>query len=129
MSQIFNFIFSFWSFGLMCWYSFKLAMLVMFTSFVLTLVSALFIYKPVSLQRKFTTAHNKTAALLQQIFTGLAKFQTAGAEEHAFRLWGERFAAEWHWNYKLRWNVNYQGVISVVQFSLYTLLICFVTMN
>ncbi len=91
----------------MCWYSFKLAMLVLFSSVVLTLISALFVYKSVSLQRKFTTAHNKTAALLQQIFTGLAKFRTAGAEEHAFRLWGERFADEWRWNYKLRWNLNY----------------------
>ena len=129
VSQVFNFIFSFWSFGLMCWYSFKLAMLVLFTSVMLTLISALFVYKSVSLQRKFTTAHNKTAALLQQIFTGLAKFRTAGAEEHAFRLWGERFADEWRWNYKLRWNVNYQGIVSVVQLSLHTLLVYFVTMN
>ncbi len=64
ISQVFNFVFSFWSFGLMCWYSFKLAMLVLFTSVVLTLISGLFVYKSVGLQRKFTTAHNMTAALL-----------------------------------------------------------------
>ena len=129
VSHVFNFIFSFWSFALMCWYSFKLAMLVLFISVVLAIISALFVYKSVSLQRKFTTAHNKTAALLQQIFTGLAKFRTAGAEEHAFRLWGERFADEWRWNYKLRWNSNYLSIVSVVQLSLYTLLVYFVTMN
>ena len=72
---------------------------------------------------------NKTSALLQQVFTGLAKFRTAGAEEHAFRLWGEHFADEWRWNYKLRWNNNYLGIVSVVQFSLYTLPVYFVTMN
>lgn len=129
VSQVFNFIFSFWSFGLMCWYSFTLAMLVLFISVVMTIISALFVYKSVSLQRKFTTAHNLTAALLQQIFTGLAKFRTAGAEEHAFRLWGERFADEWRWDYKLRWNNNYQSIVAVVHTSLYTLLVYFVTMN
>lgn len=129
VSRVFNFLFSFWSFALMCWYSFTLAILVLFISLVMTLVSSLFVYKSVSLQRKFTTAHNKTAALLQQVFTGLAKFRTAGAEEHAFRLWGEHFAEEWRWNYKLRWNNNHLGVVSVAQFSLYTLLVYFVTMN
>lgn len=129
VSQVFNFLFSFWSFALMCWYSFTLAILVLFISVVLTLISALFVYKSISLQRKFTTAHNKTAALLQQVFTGLAKFRTAGSEEHAFRLWGERFANEWRWNYKMRWNNNYLGIISVIQVSLYTLLVYFVTMN
>lgn len=67
VSEVFNFIFSFWSFGLMCWYSFPLAILVMFVSFVLTLICSLFVYNSISLQRKFMTAHNKTAALLQQI--------------------------------------------------------------
>ena len=129
VSHVFNFLFSFWSFALMCWYSFTLAILVLFISVVMTLISALFVYKSVSLQRKFTAAHNQTAALLQQIFSGLTKFRTAGAEEHAFRLWGERFADEWRWNYKLRWNNNYLSIVSVAQFSLYTLLVYFVTMN
>lgn len=129
VSEVFNFIFSFWSFGLMCWYSFPLAILVMFVSFVLTLICSLFVYNSISLQRKFMTAHNKTAALLQQLFTGLPKFRTAGAEDHAFRLWGDRFADEWQWNYKLRWNANYLSIVNVIHASLYTLLVYFITMN
>ena len=129
VSQVFNFVFSFWSFGLMCWYSFTLAMLVLCSSIILTLVSAFIVNYAVRLQRNFTTAHNKTAALLQQLFTGLPKFRTAGAEEHAFRLWADCFGEEWRWNYKMRWNSNYMSIIAIIQGSLYTLLVYFVVMN
>ncbi len=129
IGQVFNCLFSFWSFGLMCWYSFPLAMLVLFSAILLTTINVLIMSHIVTLQRKFTAARNKTAALVQQVFNGLAKFRTAGAEEHAFRLWGECFTEEWKWNYKTRWSINHMGIIGIVQANLYTLLVYFVVMH
>lgn len=50
-----------------------------------------------------------------QIFNGLAKFRSQGAEEQAFYLWSKCFGEEWHWNLKMRWQNNYSTIINSVQ--------------
>uniref|UniRef100_UPI0025EB3FE9 ATP-binding cassette domain-containing protein n=1 Tax=Selenomonas sp. TaxID=2053611 RepID=UPI0025EB3FE9 len=63
-----------------------------------------------------------TAGVIQQIFTGLAKFRLQGAEAQAFYLWSKAFGEEWNWNLKLRWLANYRTVLRAIQPLLVTLI-------
>ncbi len=128
-AQIFNFLFSFWSLLLMCWYSLKLTALAIGISFIWSLVSALLIRRIIKFQRALTTAHNKTTGILQQIFAGLAKFRIQGNEEQAYHLWGKSFSVEWNQKLKLRWQSNYTSIIGIIQASLSTLLMYYVVMH
>ena len=112
---LFSFLFSFWGLGLMCYYSLKLTAVAVVIWLVYLLVSGFFMMRLVSAQRRMTTAKNKTAGILQQIFTGLVKFRVKGAEEQAYHLWGEKFAEEWKWNYAVRWQKNYNTILIAVQ--------------
>ena len=129
LSQIFNFIFSFWSLFLMCWYSLQLTALAVTISLTWTAISFLFIRRAIKLNRELTQAHNKTAGMVQQIFTGLAKFRVQGNEEQAYSLWGKNFAEEWKWKWKLRWQDNYTTILGMIHSTICTLLIYFVVMH
>lgn len=128
VGQIFNFVFSFWSVGLMLWYSWKLtaeALLIWAVYFVIVA----FIYRRlINFQREMLKAANKTAGLLQQIFTGLAKFRVHGAETQAFYLWSKFFGEEWSWKMKLRWQGNYNGIIGAVQPFILNMLLYYTAM-
>lgn len=128
-AQIFNFLFSFWSLLLMCWYSLKLTALALAISFVWSLVSAVLIRRIIKFQRELTFAHNKTTGILQQIFAGLAKFRVQGNEEQAYNLWGKSFSVEWNQKLKLRWQINYTSIIGIFQASLSTLLMYYFVMH
>ncbi len=112
---IFNLVFSFWSLGLMLYYSLKLTATALGIWLIYLIISGFIISRLVRSQRKMTEAKNKTAGILQQIFTGLQKFRVKGAEEQAYHLWGEKFAEEWRWNFSVRWLTNYNTVITAVQ--------------
>ena len=115
VGAILSFLCSFWSFGLMCYYSAKLTGIALIIWFVYMLVTGFFIYRLVAEERQMTAAKNKTSGILLQIFTGLAKFRTKGAEEHAYHLWGQRFTEEFRHNYRARRLKNYNTVIAAVQ--------------
>jgi len=114
-TQLFNFIFSFWSLLLMAYYSIPLTVAALVLWTVYCAVHGLIFYKMLKAQRKLTEAQNKTEGILQEIFTGLAKFRVQGAEEQAYNLWGKRFGEEWKWSYKMRWLGNINDLISSVQ--------------
>lgn len=119
---VFNTVFSLWSILLMCWYSLQLtgvALLVWIVFFAVTAV----IYRQVfKYQKNLVEAGNKTAGQVVQIFNGLAKFRSQGAEEQAFYLWAKCFGEQWRWNLKLRWQNNYSGIIN----SLQPLILCMI---
>ena len=123
VSAIFNVIFSIRSLILMCRYSIKLtaaAMVLWLCYFGFTI----FIYRRVgSYQQKMLDAKNETSGLVQQIFTGLPKFRIQGAEEQAYYLWSKVFGEEWKWNLKLRWQNNYNTIVSAMQPLLLTLIL------
>lgn len=129
LSQIFNFLFSFWSLFLMCWYSLPLTALAVTISVTWTAISFLFIRRSIRLNRELTKAHNKTSGIVQQIFTGLAKFRVQGNEEQAYSLWGKHFAEEWKWKLKIRWQNNYTAILGMIQSTACTLLIYVVVMH
>ncbi|WP_051650297.1 NHLP bacteriocin export ABC transporter permease/ATPase subunit [Selenomonas sp. AB3002] len=126
---IFSFLCSFWSLGLMCWYSLKLTAVAVAVWLVYLLLSFLILSKLVRAERLKTTATNQTSGILAQIFTGLVKFRVKGAESQAYRLWGRKFAEEWRANYAARWQKNYGTILAAVQPILLALLVYYVALK
>ncbi|MGM9579909.1 MAG: NHLP bacteriocin export ABC transporter permease/ATPase subunit [Anaerovibrio sp.] len=128
VGQMFNFVFSFWSIGLMLWYSWKLTLEALAVWAVYFVVVAFIYRRLINFQREMLKAANQTAGLLQQIFTGLAKFRVHGAEAQAFYLWSKIFGVEWKWKMKLRWQGNYNGIIGAVQPFILNMLLYYTAM-
>lgn len=115
VGQVFNFVFSFWSIFLMFWYSWKLTLGALAVWAIYMLIIAFVYRRLINFQREMLKASNRTAGLLQQIFSGLAKFRVHGAEVQAFHTWAKIFGEEWKWKMRLRWQNNYNGIISAIQ--------------
>ena len=120
---IFNFLFSFWSLFLMCYYSLKLTLTAIAVWLVYALVIAVIYRRVFFLQRNMIQATNKVAGQVQEIFNGLPKFRVQGAEARAYYLWSKVFGEEWKWNLKLRWQGNYNGIIGSIQPFILTMLL------
>ena len=125
-TQIFGFIFSFWSIALMCYYSMKLTAAALVIWFFYYCIAGFLLWQLLKAQRNMVKAKNATSGMLQQIFTGLAKFRIQGAEEQAYHLWSKIFGEEWKWNYKIRWQSNYLALIGAVQPFLLTLALYYI---
>ena len=113
----------------MFWYSLPLTLLAVTISVTWTAINFALIHHSVKLRRELTKAHNKTAGIVQQIFTGLAKFRVQGNEEQAYHLWAKNFVNEWNWNWKIRWQGNYTSLLGMIQSTACTLLMYFVVMH
>ncbi|MBR5913928.1 MAG: NHLP bacteriocin export ABC transporter permease/ATPase subunit [Selenomonadaceae bacterium] len=112
---LFGFVFSFWSIFLMCYYSLKLAAAAVVVWFVYCLINAVIYWRVLKMQRKLIETGNKLSGMIQQIFSGLAKFREHGAEKQAFLLWTKVFGDHWNWSLKLRWQGNYNMIIGSIQ--------------
>lgn len=121
IGTVLSFFFGFWSLFLMCYYSMQLTGIAMAMWLVYLAVSFFILTRLTDYKRKQTNAANDTAGILQQIFTGLTKFRVRGAEENAYKLWGQKFGEEWKWNYAVRWQTNYTTILSAVQPTLLSL--------
>lgn len=127
VTTVFNVLFSFWSLLLMCYYSMQLTAVAMLLWLLFLGTMAVIYRRVVSFQRNAIAAQNKTAGIVQQIFAGLAKFRIQGAEEQAYWLWSKPFGEAWKWKLALRWQSNYNSILTNAQPFLLTLLLyCFV---
>ena len=99
----------------MCYYSLKLTVAAIFIWAIWCIVTAIIYNRVLGYQRGLINAGNKESGLIQQIFAGLAKFRVHGAEEQAYNLWSKVFGETWQWNLKLRWQGNYNLIISSIQ--------------
>ena len=126
VSAIFNTAFSFWSLLLMCWYSLKLTAAAIAVWLVWCLVTAFIYRRVIGFQRNLIAANNREAGLVQQLFTGLAKFRVRGAEEQAYHLWSKVFGETWKWNLALRWQRNYNSIIGSIQPFVLTMLLYYI---
>lgn len=126
ITTVFNVVFSFWSLMLMCYYSFKLTAMAFALWFVYGILMILMYRRVVDFQGGLIKAKNKTAGLVQQIFTGLTKFRIQGAEEQAYYLWSKAFGNEWKWNLRMRWQNNYTGIVSSIQPFILTMTLYYV---
>ncbi len=129
VGSIFSTICSFWSLGLMCWYSLKLTGAALLLWIVYFIVIGFCYRRVLSFQRELIGAKNKTAGRIQQIFSSLPKFRIQGAETRAFYLWTEKFGEEWKWNLNLRWQNNYNSVIAMGQPVFLNMLLYYFVMN
>ena len=120
---VFDLVFSFWSILLMGYYSLKYTVLAVFLWLIYIVIMGFLYSRIVDYERNLIQSKNKISGLVQQIFTGLAKFRLAGAESAAFNLWSSLFSAAWSWNLKLRWQSNYSTIITSVQPLIITLIL------
>ncbi len=128
VSQIFNFVFSFWSIALMFWYSWKLTLEALAVWAIYLLIVSFVYRRIINYQRKMLAASNKTAGLMQQIFNGLPKFRVHGAEHQAFFLWSKVFGEEWKWNMRLRWQSNFNSILGTIQPFILSMLLYYTAM-
>ena len=123
VGALLSFACSFWSLGLMCYYSMKLTGMALLVWLVYLAISIFLLYRLTKAQRDMTMASNKTSGILAQIFAGLAKFRTKGSEEQAYHLWGQQFAIELSHNIRARRLKNISTVIAAMQPMLLTLIL------
>ena len=123
---LFGFVFSFWSIFLMCYYSLKLTAAAVAVWFVYCFITAGFYWQTLKIQRKMIGTGNKLSGMIQQIFSGLAKFREHGAEKQAFLLWSKVFGEHWNWGLKLRWLGNYNMIIGSMQPFILSMLLYYI---
>ena len=87
-------VFSVFSFGLLFYYSWKLALLATALVAVLAGVTSGLTWLQLRHQRPLLELQGKIASLLFGFFHGIAKLRVAGAEARAFAKWAERFAEQ-----------------------------------
>jgi len=94
LTSILASIFSIFSFGLLFWYSRRLALLATGLVLVLMAVTSGLVWLQLRHQRQLVHLEGKIASLLLGLLGGVAKLRVGGAEQRAFSLWAERFAEQ-----------------------------------
>jgi ATP-binding cassette subfamily C protein len=87
-------IFSVFSFALLFYYSWRLALLACGMVLVLTLVTAGLVWLQLRHQRAILELQGRIASLLFGLIHGIGKLRVAGAESRAYARWAERFAEQ-----------------------------------
>lgn len=87
-------IFSVFSFALLFYYSWRLALLATALVIVLMAVTLLLVWFQVRWQRQLLQVQGKVTSLLFGLLFGLAKLRVGGAVPRAFALWAQRFAEQ-----------------------------------
>jgi ATP-binding cassette subfamily C protein len=114
MSAIFSGIFSIFSFTLLFYYSWTLALvasgLVLFAFLVITACGVI----QVRLQRKLVHISGGISSMLLQFINGLAKFRVSGTERRAFAVWAREFSKKKQIATKARRAQNFLTVFASV---------------
>ena len=127
LSIVFSMMFSFLSICLMLYYSVWLTAVAFVVWFVYILL-VLPIYRRLGFfHQKKVEADNITTARTLQIMSGLTKFRLHGGEETAFRLWAQPFGNAWSWNLRMRWTLNYNELLVVIQPIILTMVVFYMT--
>jgi NHLM bacteriocin system ABC transporter ATP-binding protein len=87
-------VFSVFSFALLFYYSWRLALVVTALVVLLSGVTAGLVYLQIRHQRELLRLQGKIASLLFGLINGIAKLRVAGAEARAYSRWAERFAEQ-----------------------------------
>ncbi len=87
-------IFSLFSFALLFYYSWRLALLAMALVAVLLAVTMGLVWLQLRHQRELFHLQGKVASLLFGMIGGIGKLRVSGAEPRAFALWAERFTEQ-----------------------------------
>ena len=87
-------VFSVFSFALLFYYSWRLALIATALVLLLLGVTAGLVYLQIRHQRALLDLQGKIASLLFGLINGIAKLRVAGAEARAYARWAERFAEQ-----------------------------------
>ncbi|HWR28999.1 MAG TPA: NHLP bacteriocin export ABC transporter permease/ATPase subunit [Negativicutes bacterium] len=129
VSTIFNCLLSFFSLGMMFYYSWKLGAIALVILVTFLLSQILVSWKMLHNKRSMIIASGRVAGQVLQILNGIGKFRMQGAETQAFFLWAKEFGEEWKWNRAVRWNANLLEVLNGIQPILLSMLLFWLTMH
>ncbi|WP_347251467.1 ATP-binding cassette domain-containing protein [Legionella sp.] len=90
--SLFGIIVSIVSFGLMCYYSFTLALLSLFTFIILAILILTLSQRFLTHQRKVYEYIIKQAGFVFQVISGIIKFKVSASEYRAFNIWSDYFS-------------------------------------
>jgi NHLM bacteriocin system ABC transporter ATP-binding protein len=107
-------IFSVFSFGLLFYYSPRLASVATIMTLVALVFTCVAGLAQLRLQRRIFMADGRITGLIVQFISGIAKFRIAGAERRAFVLWVKEFAAEKRDDFEARRISTYAAVFNAV---------------
>jgi len=106
ISAVLSALFSIFSFGLLFYYSWQLALLATSLVLIIALVTLGLSIWQIHYQRTLQNLNGKVTGLLLQLINGVAKLQSAGRENKAFSIWAEQFSEQKHFSYKARFLSN-----------------------
>ena len=114
ITTIISSLFSFFNFGLLFYYDFRLAGVATILIAVAVVVNAIFQFSQMRYQRQSVDSSNKIAGLVLQLIGSVAKLRVAGAEKSAFYLWSMEFTDLRKIIFKSRTISNWLGVFDSV---------------
>lgn len=107
-------VFSVFSFGLLFYYNWRLALLATGLVLFVTLVTGLLVWLQLRYQRTLLEMQGQLAAMLFGLMSGIAKLRVAGAESRAYARWASRFADQRATTVRVRELANIQTVFNAV---------------
>lgn len=93
-------------------YSLQLAMIGLALTLVAVLFTTLANFLQLRHQRHQFTLEGKIVGLVLQLITGISKLRTAGAEDHAFRVWAKAFSEQKRIGFKVGRITNFSEVFT-----------------
>ena len=112
ITSILSAIFSLFTFALLFYYSWRLALVATALVIVLMGVTMLLVWLQVRHQRDLYRIQGKVASLLFGLISGLAKLRVGGAVPRAFALWAQRFAEQRQWAIRGQRIANLQATLN-----------------
>jgi len=94
LSSALSGIFSIFSFALLFYYSWQLAIVATAITLIAVLISFVFGYLQVRYQRDITKLRGRISGLMLQIINGIPKFRVSGAEPRVFAVWAREFTKQ-----------------------------------
>ncbi|HEY3569667.1 MAG TPA: NHLP bacteriocin export ABC transporter permease/ATPase subunit [Thermoanaerobaculia bacterium] len=105
-------IFSLFSFALLFYYSWRLALLATGLVIVLVATTMLLVWLQVRRQRELLRIQGTVSSLLFGLLAGIAKLRVGGAVPRAFALWAQRFAEQRELTIRAQRIANVQTTVS-----------------
>lgn len=113
--------FSVFSFALLFYYSWKLALLASALIAFLVLTTTALAYIQLRHQRELLRLQGKIASLVFGFLRGISKLRTGGAEKRAYAQWADQFTAQRRRTFQARGVANVQAVFNAVYVVVATL--------
>jgi len=107
-------VFSVFSFALLFYYSWKLALLASGLIALLVLTTTALAYVQLRHQRELLRLEGRIASLVFGLIRGISKLRTGGAEKRAYARWAEHFTAQRRRTFRARAVANLQAVFNAV---------------